>query len=52
MLCKQNKKICAAFGDDIITEITICKQFPRFRSENFDLEECKHSSRLTVADDD
>lgn len=44
------KKICAVYGDGVVTYNSVCKWFAWFRSENFDLENQKRSGGPLVAD--
>ncbi|XP_014771331.1 uncharacterized protein LOC106869913 [Octopus bimaculoides] len=44
------KKMCAVYGDDAVADAAVRKRFARFRSKNFDLEDCERSNRSTIAD--
>lgn len=42
---------CAVHKDGVIAESAVCKWFARFRTENFNLEDCEHSDKLTYSQD-
>lgn len=44
---KNNKKMCAVYGDGIVTDSTVRKQFTKFRNVNVDLEGIEHSQNAS-----
>ncbi|XP_076765234.1 histone-lysine N-methyltransferase SETMAR-like [Xylocopa sonorina] len=45
-------KICAVYGEDAVAERTMRKWFPRFKAENFDLEDQERPGRPSTTDED
>lgn len=44
---KNNKKMCAVYGDGIVTDSTVRKQFTKFRNVNVDLEGIENSQNAS-----
>jgi len=45
-------KVCAVYGDTIVSEQRICKRFLKFRRDVFYVENWSHSGRTSTVHDD